>query len=217
MAVNLKIHLMSKKHGWTKQKAESARLNFNLNMDKTKISESSRKSKLRCYNRHICPLDHCNREVLRLDNHLRQYHKVPNHKVAKLVSRSVPLLPLEVEESECSDSSSSSEDDIQTQMKEVFDIDVLHRGIAVLDSDSDDPDWLLSNYVDNNVIRQPAEKVIVQESQDEQQPDEQSDGESAEDNVDFEDLRERYFVTSAEEDGVLDRFVHWINRIEACW
>ena len=133
MAVNLKVHLMSKKHRWTKAKAESARMNFNLNLEKKKLAESCRKSKSRSYECRICPLDHCNREVLRLDNHLRQHHKVAARKVAKLVSRSVKLLSMEAEESEHDDLSSSSEDDLREQIQDAYNVDMLHRGISLLD------------------------------------------------------------------------------------
>ena len=76
-------------------------------------------------------------------------------------------------------------------------------------SDNDDPDWLLTNYVNNNVAQQqPLENVLVQESQDEEGDDKSNN------NVDFEDLEELFFITSAEEDRILDRFVSWMSSVD---
>ena len=75
---NLKLHMMSKKHGWPKEKALNAKKLFGLDISREKLPEASRRSKVRNYdNIFICPLSVCNREIRRVGNHLRQFHDLP--------------------------------------------------------------------------------------------------------------------------------------------
>ena len=70
--------MMSKKHGWPKEKALNAKKLFGLDIPREKLPEANRRSKVHNYDDiFICPLSVCNREIRRVGNHLRQFHDLP--------------------------------------------------------------------------------------------------------------------------------------------
>ena len=75
MRSHLKEHLTTV-HRWTPVQASCARVNFGLNMARPKLSDDSRKTKAKVYRYQRCPFSYCQREVARVGNHLRQFHKL---------------------------------------------------------------------------------------------------------------------------------------------
>ena len=232
-----------------KKKAESARINFGLNKSRQLLDDSVRKAKYRVFQRKQCPLSHCQKEVLRLGNHLRQYHKVPAEKVLKLVNKASDVLPSTLNEESESTESSDDEEELPTQVRKLYDAEILRRGLQVYDdSDSDDPDWLFTNYLDSNVIKKtnienfpmnnfsrahnaasntacPAaddisssndnDAACVSESNISCSNIADEDRSTAQiEDADFEDLEEPFYMTSTEEDAMLDRFVSWMTNVD---
>ena len=68
---------MSKKHGWDEAKAKAARSIFNLNASRPRKAPEERLAKCKPYtDRFICPVPFCLKQVVRVRNHVRQYHGI---------------------------------------------------------------------------------------------------------------------------------------------
>ena len=78
---NLKKHLLTNKHKWSEEKALTARQDFGLRQKRKRLPPEERKTKERHYRPRICPI--CGRLLVRLENHLRQYHAIQDHKYRK--------------------------------------------------------------------------------------------------------------------------------------
>ena len=202
---------MSKKHGWSKEDASAARTNYNLNVDRNSLAnEEPRKCKPRKYRRKICPVVFCSVQPKRLDNHLRQFHKLNPKKVKLYMKKAIVPLELETDdESEATLSSdSSSEGDEQENLERLYQRSmVTHHPFQEFDQNSDDSDddWLGAAYMAG--IGKPEEK-IESKSYDESVSSE-SDSEG-----DYEDIEQRFIMTTLDEDKVLDKFKNWLVGIE---
>ena len=83
--VDLGKHLQNV-HKWSSENASSARQNFGLRKPMRRLPDGQRKSKKRYYKRRVCPDMSCGKVVVRLENHLRQYHKIQDpHEGKKLL------------------------------------------------------------------------------------------------------------------------------------
>lgn len=72
---HLKEHLITI-HRWTEVQASCARVNYNLNVERPKLPPDQRKSKVRKRTRRRCPFLFCQKEVVRMENHLKQFHNL---------------------------------------------------------------------------------------------------------------------------------------------
>ena len=87
--VHLAPHLEAV-HNMDRSISKSYRQKHKLNKTRAPLPQELRKSKLRVYKPRICPMAICNEKVIkRLDNHLRQYHKLPKDK-AREASKAAP-------------------------------------------------------------------------------------------------------------------------------
>ena len=66
-------HLM-KVHKWSHEKACRARLEYNLNLPHSTLSNDERITKSRTYTKRRCPITFCQKVVVRLENHLKDQH-----------------------------------------------------------------------------------------------------------------------------------------------
>ena len=219
---NLKIHLMSRKHGWSKEKAESARINFGLNLTRKRLPNEKRKTKPQKFSKRICPLGHCHKEVRRLDNHLRQFHKLPGQKIRRKVQEAEIVLSDRSSSSKSEEelSTSSDDSDFEGRISALFSADSLYReNIYEDDSDESDDDWLLSNYInvktkqgdsyrksqmDSNNLKKAAGS-----SMENCEISSETDTDTLDENIDYADLPERFFMTSGDDDKILESFVQW--------
>ena len=79
--VNLPRHLMTKQK-MNEVDAKVYRSNMGLNKQRTLKPEADRKCKARAYTPLPCPMQICNQKrELRLDNHLRQFHRLETESV----------------------------------------------------------------------------------------------------------------------------------------
>ncbi|XP_057299124.1 uncharacterized protein LOC130629797 isoform X3 [Hydractinia symbiolongicarpus] len=226
--VNLKVHLMSRKHLWTKEKAESARINFKLNLERKPLESSIRKSKQRFHVRQICPLSHCMKEVKRLGNHLRQFHKITPSKVVQHVKNAQKVLSSE-DESSASERATSDEEEYTSKVKKLYSKDLFHRGVGMHEEcDSDDSDWLLSTFGDihgsriltsNKNENAKCSDNVDFENHGNLSTDNDSDNSSKSNSAldaectelsDYEDTEDKFYVTSQADDIVLESFKSWL-------
>ncbi|XP_065674717.1 uncharacterized protein LOC136091282 [Hydra vulgaris] len=162
--VNLKRHMMSV-HKLDEAQAKAARVNFGLNITKKSVSESYKKRK---YVRRQCPMFSCALAPKRLENHLKQYHKLDKERVKRYLLKACPLLedfPDEDEEivserlrnnlsspdsdlylSETSDSESFTDSEAKAKQEWFFTSEISRKGADFLNS-SEDEDWLAQEYM----------------------------------------------------------------------
>ena len=213
---NLKRHLMSKLHSWSSEKAEAARNNFGLSKEKAHLPEDVRHSKVRHYARRICPLNHCFKEVKRLGNHLRQFHKLSNEKTRKYVARSIMALAEEKEEIS-EDDSDSSESDEERLLESNFTNEIYkpEGDTFIYDSgEEDDHDWLGEKFFQRHTHKAKGNKDCLSESDESDDENGGEDDKSVEgsdsDSEDYEDHEERFCLSSKEEDELCDEFIAWL-------
>ena len=229
---------MSKKHNWSKSKAIAARNNFKLNVERSSLPDDTRRSKRRNYAIRLCPLNHCFKEVKRLGNHLRQFHKLSNKKARKYVAKSVVALDPETSENSESESSVSSNEEEEDEREEekllsgYFSREI-HRPNGdsfVYDSASDDDrDWLGERFFErhsnpgtsNNQLYQQEDNMECELEHTSDLHDENNelpvnfqskinDDNDEEEDVDYEDGDDRFFISNKEEDDLLTGFVDWL-------
>ena len=223
---------MSKQHSWPAKQAEAARNNFRLNQESTRLPETLRCSKPRNYARRLCPLNHCFKEVKRLGNHLRQYHKLSNEKARKYIKKSFLALPEDVRsESDSVSSETDSEEEESHLLQQHFSREIhMPKGDTFnYDSgDEDDHDWLGEEFFLSHARKSEKNEIYHCESKEtdnvhrkmyamnedessfeEIQSEEESECES--EDVDNEDHEEFFFMSSSKEDELLDEFVSWLQ------
>ena len=135
---------MSKVHGWDKQKAKSARLVHNLNLKREIKPQEDKKSKCKPYTgRFICPVEHCLKQVVRLRNHLRQFHKIQSkEEVDRKVAVSQKVM--EFEESNESDTSDTGSSDSDNEI--ATDEDEVKRLFSKAVSEREKPEEMLEGF-----------------------------------------------------------------------
>ncbi|XP_065648964.1 uncharacterized protein LOC136078070 isoform X1 [Hydra vulgaris] len=221
--VDLKRHLMSKKHDWDESKAKSARINFDLNLKRKVLSPSKRHSKIRNYKQTICGFLHCSKEVKRINNHLRQYHGLKSkEEIKKALLFSRPVLETFLDEN----SDMSSNDGVSSESLAEDDLlennfnRAIHNDNNFLCSDSDDEnqDWLSLQYLDK---RLPKSSNSFQAGHSKSNlfnvagtKNEKDASDSDESNIDFDDGEDKFYMTSSEEDKLLDEFLIWLQSVE---
>ena len=98
---------MSRKHRWDESKASTARVNFGINEKRGKKNTTTGKARQNG-KRWQCPNDYCMREVIRIKNHLRQFHKLELKDVKRYAERAKQVLSKSSASSSSLSSSSSS-------------------------------------------------------------------------------------------------------------
>ncbi|XP_065657834.1 uncharacterized protein LOC136082440 [Hydra vulgaris] len=209
---------MSKKHGWNAENASRALLEFELR----KKSCSTKTKGLARQKRKLCCL--CFKPVLRIGNHLRQTHKIPNYKVKDLLDKCLTSV-------DCIDNSFSSTSSInddsseeeQQRLEKIFSDDIFRKGeqIFLSCSESDDEDWVNNQYSEARKFTKVAkEKSYTDE--DKVSSDFQIDGIEEEvcifeneneenEDVDFDDLEDKFFMSSVKEDKLIKDFVTFLE------
>ena len=227
---------MSKKHSWSAGKARAARSNFGLVQERHVPPNTASRTKPRNYLKRLCPLNHCFKEVKRIGNHLRQFHKLSNEKARKYTSKAVFALE-DHADSETEDSCSSSETDSEEDEKVLqhYFSREIHRpngdNFIYTSGDEDDSDWLGEKFFRSHAIKsrnklENDKTADISEGADHiessvggrdgsdienEGSDELSEVESMDDeDKDYEDLEDRFFMSSKEEDVFLNGFVDWL-------
>lgn len=214
--VNLSRHLQIKKHSWCKGKAAASHLNFNLNEPRKTLSPSKRRSRIKILGRWICPIYHCFKEVKRLPNHLRQYHILTGAEVNRYANLAVKTIDSLIfdEHNEVHDSTEEEEEKLYEKHFSN------HKGVRKTDfdydSDSSDCDWLAHQYHK----RQVGYRKLI--SLDDLSKDFDDEGSHIDDlsKNDFDDVNvegeypDKFFVSSFNEDVLMDDFVNWLQTID---
>ena len=84
----LKKHLI-KVHKWPAHKAVAARFEYNLNIERSRLDDNSRKSKVRSYKKRRCPMVFCQKVVVRMDNHLSDHHQLDGKLYKRMLAEAV--------------------------------------------------------------------------------------------------------------------------------
>uniref|UniRef100_A0A7M5V265 Uncharacterized protein n=2 Tax=Clytia hemisphaerica TaxID=252671 RepID=A0A7M5V265_9CNID len=143
---NLKSHAM-RKHGLTEENALAMKSQYNLYNERIIKSDDDRKSKRRIHQRRTCPVLGCSKTPKRLNNHLRQTHKIKKKELFdRLMKKSELVENFDSEDSEVEneDESGSEEESDYVAFKNI--IEKERDYLATIDSNSDsdsDCDWLL--------------------------------------------------------------------------
>ena len=72
---NLKKHLI-KVHNRPEEEASTARMRQGLNLKRKRLPDDERLSRPREYPARICPIMTCQKPEIRLENHLKDFHKL---------------------------------------------------------------------------------------------------------------------------------------------
>ena len=159
--IDLSRHL-SDVHGWSKDKARTARQNLGLR------KKRMRKDTGRVFNPKICPYDNCGRVVMRLHNHLRDYHKITDQALYKeCLDNALDSLDAEggeVMESDNEDGFNSEEEDVADFRRELRKRHVVEEALEKElveedgDDEDDDADWFEAqvrkeNYVEGEKLK----------------------------------------------------------------
>lgn len=195
---------MTKKHGWSEDRAKAARGNFKLNKARALKPDGIRKTKI-CKRRTVryqCPIHHCLKEVTRLDNHLRQTHKISSDKkIKRCFQVANKLAPIEEPSSSEEEMGSSSEEEGTTEYIPFF---TRFRDNEI------DPDYTPPNSTKASLsssqhrVANCVERECVSEV----------DHESDIDDGDEEDEDDRFFLSSEKEDEVMYSFVEHLQSID---
>lgn len=128
-------------HGLTEENARALRTQTaQMNYEGKIKPECKRKGKQRHYRKRVCPVTGCAKVVVRLENHLRQTHRVDDQKIYKRLLREASYFEEYKTESDASltDTTGSDEEYFKTAIKKVKKVPV-----TVSDSsDTSDDDWL---------------------------------------------------------------------------
>lgn len=187
-------------HNWPEKAAESARNNFGLNKPRPYKADNLRKTKKRERRtvKFHCPMKHCEKEVTRLRNHLRQKHgKEKKKEIDRLVASAIIVNPLP------DDILSSSSEEEEQNTGEKVPYTPFFEIINEEDSDSD--------YVDERYCQKG--RKLPEPSQLEQE-EEQEDISDDDDSADDEDEDERFVVSSKGEDDLMAEFINFLVSID---
>ena len=204
---SLKRHLMSKKHGWCEANASRALLEFGLR----KNTDFTKKKVICCV---------CHKPVLRIGNHLRQTHKLANYKVKSAIRQCMAdVVSIDIPSDATNESSEEEDRDLEMLFsKELANSDQFMQSC----SDSDDVDWLGAQYVkkrsckpndssdDDNNDQIDVERVNETEHHLNIDNNSFEDSEETSD-VDYEDMEDRFYMSSIEEDKLLSEFESFIS------
>ncbi|XP_065667327.1 uncharacterized protein LOC136087847 [Hydra vulgaris] len=141
----------------------------------------------------------CLKEVKRLGNHLRQYHKVPKNDVKALVKKATF-----VNERSTSESESLTESDESLSLEPYFDREVFRQGANFIDTSTEsDEEWLASQYVSSRFNNK--ENLHC---------DSNDFSDISIESADFEDLDDKFYMTSSSEEKLVNEFVDWLVSID---
>ena len=149
---NLKDHAM-RVHKLTEENAKALRSQSGQMHQGRKILSGERKTKRRNYPLKLCPVTGCSKSIRRMENHLKDTHKIKDNKLYKELLHNATVLEEFDSEPDCSISEGEeSEDDDYRNFKGLLKtggIKYLRRveGLAVASDDSSDDDWLESTTV----------------------------------------------------------------------
>ena len=130
----------------------------NLKKTRARLPDKKRKTKARFYQKRVCPYDGCLKHVVRMENHLKDTHKVKNLKeYRELLRKAVYVRDVNSTEEEESMSDNDNEyREIISVMRKEGKSNLMRYinkyGDVPIDSeDSSDQDWLISQVA--KVIR----------------------------------------------------------------
>ena len=215
--MNLPRHLMSKAHKWSKEKASTARLTFGLNKERAILSPSKRKQKPRLFEKRTCPMSHCLKVVKRVYSHLRQFHNLSTKDSLKCAARAEIVLDDKINDVASDSSEFSSSEDSEKEEKKTIDS---HYMVAVhrpeiddmCEDDGEDRDWIVERYLENledDGKDEQVDEICKKVRQDESYSD--SNTMSDDENIDYEDVEKKFYMTSKQEDDFLKEFSHWLT------
>ena len=73
-------------HKWSITDASAARVNYGLNIKRPALESDCRKVKIRSYKKRKCPFVFCQKIVIRMENHLTQFHKLSGDTKKRLLN-----------------------------------------------------------------------------------------------------------------------------------
>ena len=207
-------------HKWSEPKASAARGNLGYSKKRKLLSPSKQqRTKPRIYKRQQCPMTGCFKEPLRLQNRLRQTHKIIDKSALnELMQRAVKSLEDGQFMSESEYSSSVDETDNEDELIKRMGCEEFNKENDMYEEGSDgDTEWLAENCT-NLLVERCHEKNLVlssecsfSDSEDEGIVEEpENPNESDEDEYDYEDLDDKLYMTNQEADEVLLRFTNWL-------
>ena len=154
----------------------------------------------------------CGKVEKRIRNHLRQTHHVPLHELQEKVDKCTPVLDTIVDDDE---EEESIESDIEEERREEVAMirrlcqkDIDFRGAAMAtpcSEDSEDEDWLAKQYFESVNMPRP-----IQSTKEPLEVDSERDSYESEDSECDEDDGATFFMSSVEEDQLLDGFSSWL-------
>lgn len=133
------------------ENARAAMSQHNLKKIRTRLPDNKRKSKARTYQKRVCPYAGCLKHVVRLENHLKDTHKVKNlSEYRKLLRDAVYVNEnnLTEEEESMSDDNNEHREVIGVMRKEgkrnLLRYIEKYAEVPIDSEDSSDDDWLIS-------------------------------------------------------------------------
>ena len=161
---------------------------------------------------------HCFKEVKRLWNHLRQYHKLVGAEVNRYANLAVKTIDSLIFDKQNEAHDSTEEEEEENLYEKHFSNDKeVQKTDFYYDSNSSDCGWLANQYHKRQVEYR---KLISLDDLNENFDDEESDIDDVRksdfDEVDVEDeYPDKFFVSSFNEDALMDDFVIWLQTIDS--
>lgn len=137
---NLKTHCM-RVHEMSEENAKALRSNIGLShVDRKVKNVNERKGKLRFYARRLCPVTGCSKTPVRMENHLKDTHKIKDIKIYRRYLKEAEVIPQYNTESDASTNESDDSQDERQKIEKLIDI---NKSANPIDNDEEsDPDWL---------------------------------------------------------------------------
>ena len=133
-------------HKWSEGKASGARIFMSGNKKRKLLSPSKRKTKPQVYKRRQCTFPGCFKEPLRLQNHLRQTHKITEKAELDQLMRQSSTDRGKLFRKQFESSSGSETEDEESLIKRVGS-EEFGKDNNMFEEDSDGKlDWLAENY-----------------------------------------------------------------------
>ena len=144
-------------HSLAEDNALALKSQYGLYKKKAILSDDVRKGKKRNYQKRYCPVVGCSKVVKRIQNHLKQTHKIKGQKIyikllnesKKSIIKDMPEEEEEEEETEVSDGGDGEESDYVV-FRDLVSRPESQRYLRTIEnneddiSDSEDEDWLVS-------------------------------------------------------------------------
>lgn len=125
----------------SEENAKALRSNIGLShVDRKVKNVNERKGKLRFYARRLCPVTGCSKTPVRMENHLKDTHKIKDIKIYRRYLKEAEVIPQYNTESDASTNESDDSQDERQKIEKLIDI---NKSANPIDNDEEsDPDWL---------------------------------------------------------------------------